>query len=68
MKKQTLNSAMARLGEILETLENEAPDLESSMKLYEEGVKLVSFCSKTLTDAKQKISELSEKSGDEENE
>lgn len=68
MKKQTLNSAMARLGEILETLENEAPDLENSMKLYEEGVKLVSFCSKTLTDAKQKISELSEKSGDEENE
>lgn len=68
MKKQTLNSAMARLGEILETLENDAPDLENSMKLYEEGVKLVSFCSKTLTDAKQKISELSEKSGDEENE
>lgn len=65
MKKQTIDSAMARLSEILETLENETPDLETSMKLYEEGVKLVSYCSKTLSEAKQKISKLSENSADE---
>ena len=31
-----------------------------SMKLYEEGVHLVSFCSKALNDCKQRILELSE--------
>ena len=31
-----------------------------SMKLYEEGVHLVSFCSKALNDCKQRIIELGE--------
>ena len=60
MEIYTLDTAMIRLKEISESLESGEYDLEMSMKLYEEGVKLVAFCNKTLSDAKQKISELSE--------
>ncbi len=60
MEMYTLDTAMLRLKEIAEALENGENDLELSMKLYEEGVKIVSFCNKTLTDAKEKIAELSE--------
>ncbi len=56
----TLDTAMLRLKEISETLESGEYDLEMSMKLYEEGVKIVAFCNKTLSDAKDKITELSE--------
>ncbi len=56
----TLDTAMIRLKEISEMLESGEYDLEMSIKLYEEGVQIVSFCNKTLTDAKQKISELSQ--------
>ncbi len=60
MEIYTLDTAMIRLKEISESLESGEYDLDMSMKLYEEGVRLVAFCNKTLTDAKQKISELSE--------
>lgn len=62
MKKYTIDTALARLNEITQILENGEYDLDSSMKLYEEGVKLVAFCNKTLLNAKQKITELSEAS------
>lgn len=60
MKKYTIDSAIERLREITQALESGEYDLETSMKLYEEGVKLISFCNSTLTNAKQKITELSE--------
>ena len=60
MKKYTIDTALERLSEITEKLESGEYDLDSSMKLYEEGVKLVSFCNKTLLTAKQRITELSE--------
>lgn len=59
MEIYTLDTAMLRLKEISEALEIGENDLEMSMKLYEEGVKIVAFCNKTLTDAKEKIAELS---------
>ncbi|MGN1418352.1 MAG: exodeoxyribonuclease VII small subunit [Acutalibacteraceae bacterium] len=65
MEKYTIDSAMERLREITESLESGEYDLETSMKLYEEGVKLIAFCNKTLLDAKQKITELSKLCGDE---
>ena len=58
MEQYTLDTAMLRLQEITETLEKNECDLEMSMKLYEEGVHLVSFCSKALGDCKQRIIEL----------
>ncbi len=60
MEIYTLDTALIRLKEISESLESGEYDLEMSLKLYEEGVGLVSFCNKTLNGAKQKITELSE--------
>ena len=60
MEMYTLDTAMIRLKEIAEELESGENDLEMSMKLYEEGVRLVAFCNKTLSSAKQKIIELSQ--------
>ncbi len=60
MEMYTLDTALLRLKEISENLESGEYDLEMSLKLYEEGVGLVSFCNKTLNGAKQKIIELSE--------
>lgn len=69
MELYTLDTAMIRLKEISEALESGEYDLEMSMKLYEEGVKIVAFCNRTLSAAKQQLAELSELSaGDEENE
>ena len=59
MEKYTIDTAMIRLKEITESLEKNEYDLEMSMKLYEEGVRLVSFCSTALNSAKQRIIELS---------
>lgn len=60
MKKLTIESAMKRLEEIACVLESGEIDLDASLKLYEEGVKLIDFCNKTLIDARQRITELSE--------
>lgn len=60
MEIYTLDTAMIRLKEISEALESGEYDLEMSIKLYEEGVRIVSFCNKSLSDAKQKIIELSQ--------
>lgn len=69
MEMYTLDTAMIRLKEIAECLESGEYDLEMSIKLYEEGVKIISFCNKTLSSAKQKITELTEATlGEEENE
>ena len=59
MEKYTLDSAMLRLKEITNLLEANECDLEMAMKLYEEGVRLVSFCNSSINEAKQKIIELS---------
>lgn len=60
MEQYTLNTAMLRIKEITEALEQNAYDLEMSMKLYEEGVHLISFCNNALNDARQRITELSQ--------
>lgn len=60
MEMYTLDTAMLRLKEIAECLESGEYDLEMSIKLYEEGVKIISFCNKTLTSAKQKVTELTD--------
>lgn len=70
MEKYTLDTALERLSEITAALEKGEPDLEASMKLYEEGVKLVAFCNRSLNAAAQRVTELSQLdlSGDDENE
>lgn len=60
MEMYTLDTAMIRLKEIAEELESGEHDLEMSMKLYEEGVRIITFCNKALSNAKQKVIELSQ--------
>lgn len=68
MDTYNFDTALLRLKEITETLESGETDLEMSMKLYEEGVHLVAFCNKSLENAKQKVIELSQIAGGEEDE
>ena len=59
-KEKTFEESLARLEEILRILESGETELDGLLKLYEEGVRLVAFCNKTLSSAKQKITELSQ--------
>lgn len=65
MEAYNFDSALLRLKEITESLEKGENDLEMSMKLYEEGVRLVLFCNRSLENAKQRIVELSQIAGGE---
>ena len=59
MKKgQTFEQAMNRLEEISQNLESGDIPLEESIKLYEEGIKLVEFCQGKLTEAEKKVQKL----------
>lgn len=50
--------AFKRLEEIVEKLESGGDDLESSLALFEEGVRLTQICRKKLEEADQKIRKL----------
>ena len=47
-EKTTFESAIARLEEIVRSLESGSAPLDESLALYEEGVKLVRFCNEKL--------------------
>ena len=52
---KTFEESMARLEEIVRTLESGNTTLDESLKLYEEGISLVRVCSSKLDDAEKKI-------------
>ena len=54
----SFEQAMARLEQIVVTLESGRCTLDESMKLFEEGAKLTAFCQKALRAAEQKIVKL----------
>ena len=56
----TLSQQMTELGELVEQLENPEIELETALKLYEEGVKLSSTIQKTLEDAEQRIVQVTQ--------
>lgn len=60
VKKKSFEDSLLRLKEISDLLENEDTDLDESIKLYEEGVKLAKKCYSTLAEAELKIKELKE--------
>lgn len=65
MKKgMTLEKAMERLEEITVKMQDESVTMDESLKLFEEGTKLVSFCNEKLNSAALKISELSDNEQD----
>ena len=57
-KKLTFEQAMARLDEIVTTLERGDAPLEEAMKLFEEGSKLMRECTTLLDSAEQKVTLL----------
>ena len=54
-KKLSFEENIEKLEEILSRLEDEKLSLDMSVKLYEEGMKLVVKCNKELEDAERKI-------------
>lgn len=59
-RKTTFEEAAARLEEIVGRMESGDAPLEESLKLFEEGSALASFCYKKLTAAEQKIRRITE--------
>lgn len=58
-KKVDFEASLERLEEIVRRLDSGNDGLEASLKLYEEGIKLVRECTETLDSAEQKVKLLS---------
>lgn len=61
-KTQSFEQAMKRLEEISQILERGEISLEESIKLYQEGTKLIEFCQNKLDEAQKIIQKLSRNS------
>ena len=57
-KENNFESALKRLEQISDLLENEDTPLEDSIKLFEEGIELKEFCEEKLKSAKLKIDKI----------
>lgn len=57
---KTIDQSLAELEDIVKQLESGETDLETSLKLYEQGTILIAQCRQTLTKAELKITEFSE--------
>ena len=57
-EKIEFEKSLKRLEEIVEKVEGETLPLEESLKLYEEGKKLIASLEKTLKEAERKVEEL----------
>lgn len=60
VKQKNFEESMTRLENIIDSLEDGECGLEESMKLFEEGVGIISGCEKQLSAARQKITLLSD--------
>ena len=58
MAKKTYEDSVKRLEDIVSALERGDASLDESLKLFEEGTKLVSSCGKMLDEAEQKVVRL----------
>jgi len=60
-RKITFEEALAKLEEIARELEEGDLSLDESLKKFDEGVKLASFCNEKLEEAQQKVDLLVKK-------
>ena len=58
MAELTFEQAMTRLEQIVATLESGRCTLDDSLKLFEEGTKLTTYCAEQIKTAEQKIIKL----------
>jgi exodeoxyribonuclease VII small subunit len=63
MAGKKFEEAMERLEKIVQDLEEGELPLEESLKLFEEGIKLVKLCSGKLEEAEKKVTLLVRESG-----
>ncbi len=59
-EEMTFESAMERLEEIVDALDDGSSPLDKALDLFTEGVSLVKFCNKKLDEAEQKVRLLTE--------
>ena len=65
MSEIKFEKAMTRLENIVEELERGDLDIDKSLEIFEEGIKMSRLCSKKLNEAEAKIKKLSKgKKGD----
>lgn len=57
--KGKFEDALKRLEEIVQILESGEKSLEESIKIYEEGMELITFCNNKLNEAEKKVKKLS---------
>ena len=57
-KELSFEAALARLDEIVKTLERGQAPLDTSLALFEEGTRLLGACGKQLDEAEQKVVRL----------
>ena len=60
----TFESAMKRLEEIVNALENGTVALDDSLKLFEEGIKLTKYCENELKNIESKAAKILEDSNE----
>lgn len=61
-QKQTFEQALERLEQISKGLESGESSLDESLKMYEEGMKLIEFCNSKLNEAQKTIQKLTKTS------
>ena len=63
-KELSFEEAINKLVEIVDSLENGDFPLEESLKLYEEGVKLVNICTTKINNVEKSVKILSNSNGE----
>ena len=63
-KEISFEEAIEKLEEIVNSLESGDFPLEESLKLYEEGVKLVSLCNKKINNVEKSVKTLLNSNGE----
>lgn len=60
-EKMTFEQAIGRMEDIISRLSDGNLEIDESVSLYEEGVKLAAFCDEKIKEAQRKITLLQEK-------
>jgi exodeoxyribonuclease VII small subunit len=64
MAQKNFETSMKRLEEIVHDLENGDLPLENSLKVFEEGMDLIKFCSEKLEEVEKKVTMLVKEGND----
>lgn len=61
--KISFEQAMARLNEIIKSLESEQTSLEESVKLFQEGIEMSKICNSKLTNIEDRVAKIMTSNG-----